>query len=287
MEYIAFVIIPQMLHGLVWGMAIVLTAIGLTVIFGLMGVVNFAHGELYMLGAFLGFFFIPVVNSFWISLVISFVIVGCIGLVIEKFTLKPLYGRNPIYALLLTFALSMVLQESARLIWGGGTYRVIPPIMGSVNFLGLIYPKYRLFILLFSAILMFCLYIFFMKTEAGATVRATSQDSQMLSSLGVNVPRVFSLTFAAGSALAAISGLVMAPVFSVYYRMGTDCIIRAFIVVIIGGFGSIKGAVFVGLVIGLIESLSSLWITPTQAETLVFVILIIMLIVRPKGIFSR
>ena len=134
MDFFVMILMPQILHGLVWGMAIALIAIGLTIIFGLMNIVNFAHGELYMLGAFAGFFFAGIFGSFWVAFIISFLLVALIGVIIERVTLKPLYGRDPLYALLLTFGLSMVLQESARLIWGGVTYRLAPPISGSLNF---------------------------------------------------------------------------------------------------------------------------------------------------------
>jgi branched-chain amino acid transport system permease protein len=285
-DYTLYVLLPQIIHGLVWGIVIALIALGLTIVFGLMDVVNFAHGEFYMLGAFLGFSIMSVVPNFWAALLFAGVAVGLLGIVIEMAMFRPLYGRDPIFHLLLTFGLGMVFREAARLIWGGETKRIEVPVSGALEFLGMIYPLYRLVILGIGILILTAIWYLLTKTEAGATLRAASQDRQMAAALGINVQKVFTLTFAGGVALAAIAGVLMSPIFFVYPSMGIDAILRAFIVVIVGGLGNILGAVVASLLIGEVESLASLWISPTWAETLVFGVLIVTMVIKPSGLFG-
>lgn len=275
-----------MLHGLVWGIVIALIALGLTIVFGLMDVVNFAHGEFYMLGAFLGFSILTVVPNFWFAILLAGLAVGLLGILIEILMFRPLYGREPIFHLLLTFGLGMIFREAARLVWGGDTKRIDMPVSGTIEFLGMIYPLYRLIILGIGILILFSIWYFLTKTEAGATLRAASQDRQMAAVLGINVEKVYTLTFAGGVALAAIAGVLMSPIFLVYPTMGIDAILRAFIVVIVGGLGNIVGAVVASLLIGEVESLASLWISPTWAETLVFGVLIVTMVIKPSGLFG-
>jgi len=275
-----------MLHGLVWGIVIALIALGLTIVFGLMDVVNFAHGEFYMLGAFLGFSVLTVVPNFWFAILLAGLAVGLLGILIEILMFRPLYGREPIFHLLLTFGLGMIFREAARLVWGGDTKRIDMPVSGTIEFLGMIYPLYRLIILGIGILILFSIWYFLTKTEAGATLRAASQDRQMAAVLGINVEKVYTLTFAGGVALAAIAGVLMSPIFLVYPTMGIDAILRAFIVVIVGGLGNIVGAVVASLLIGEVESLASLWISPTWAETLVFGVLIVTMVIKPSGLFG-
>ena len=175
----------------------------------------------------------------------------------------------------------------ARAIWGGITKRVLPPLAGSLDFLGITYPIYRLVVLGLTVGILIVVWILLNRTQTGALIKAASMDSTMLSALGFNVPMVYTLTFSGGALLAAISGVIMSPIYFVYPMMGLDAILRAFIVVIVGGLGSIKGALVAGILIGEIESISSIWISPTIAETLVFVMLIIILILRPSGLFGK
>jgi branched-chain amino acid transport system permease protein len=285
-DYAIYVLVPQILHGLVWGIVIALIALGLTIVFGLMDIVNFAHGEFYMLGAFLGFSILSVVPNFWAAILFAAVGIGLLGILIEVLMFRPLYGREPIFHLLLTFGLGMVFREAARLIWGGATKRIEMPVSGAIEFLGMIYPLYRLVILAIGIIILTVIWYLLTKTEAGATLRAASQDRQMAVALGINVQKVFTLTFACGVALAAIAGVLVSPIFFVYPTMGIDAILRAFIVVIVGGLGNILGAVVASLLVGEVESLASLWISPTWAETLVFGVLIITMVIKPSGLFG-
>jgi branched-chain amino acid transport system permease protein len=286
-EYIVAVLLPQLLHGLVFGAALGLLALGLTVIFGLLGVMNFAHGELYMFGAYAGIATIGLTGSFWVALIVAPLAVGVLGAVTEVATLRPLYRREPLYGLILTFGLAMVFREAVRQIFGGDMRRILPPVEGSTPLLGMTYPNYRLFLLAFSSALLLGIWLFFTRTRAGIIVRAAVQDAEMLDGLGVNVPRVFTLTFAGSAALAAIAGLLLAPIFTVYPQMGVEMILLAFIVVILGGMGSMGGSVVAAFVIGITQSLLTLWMNPQRVAIAIFGIMIVVLIVRPRGFFGR
>jgi branched-chain amino acid transport system permease protein len=287
LDYLVAVLLPQLLHGLVFGAALGLLALGLTVIFGLLGVMNFAHGELYMLGAYAGIAVIGATHSFWVALIVAPLLVGVVAAVTEMATLRPLYRREPLYGLILTFGLALVFREGARQIWGGDMRRILPPVTGSTPLLGMTYPNYRLFLLVASSILLLALWLFFTRTRAGIVVRAAVQDAQMLDGLGVNVRRVFTLTFAASGALAALAGLLLAPIFTVYPQMGVEMILLAFIVVILGGMGSMGGSVIAAFVIGVTQSLFSLWMNPQRVAIAIFGIMILVLIVRPRGFLGR
>jgi branched-chain amino acid transport system permease protein len=286
-DYLVTVLLPQLLHGLVFGAALGLLALGLTVIFGLLGVMNFAHGELYMLGAYAGIAVIGVTHSFWVALIAAPILVGAVAAVTEMATLRPLYRREPLYGLILTFGLALVFREGARQIWGGDMRRILPPVTGSTPLLGMTYPNYRLFLLAAASIILLALWLFFTRTRAGIVVRAAVQDAQMLDGLGVNVRRVFTLTFAASGALAALAGLLLAPIFTVYPQMGVEMILLAFIVVILGGMGSMGGSVIAAFVIGVAQSLFSLWMNPQRVAIAIFGIMILVLIVRPRGFLGR
>jgi branched-subunit amino acid ABC-type transport system permease component len=262
-------------------------ALGLTVIFGLLGVMNFAHGELYMLGAYAGIVVIGVTQSFWVALVVAPLLVGAVGALTEVVTLRPLYRREPLYGLILTFGLALVLREGVRQVWGGDMRRILPPVTGSTPLLGMTYPNYRLFLLAASSLLLLGIWLFFTKTRAGILVRAAVQDAEMLDGLGVNVPRVFTLTFAGSAALAALAGLLLAPIFTVYPQMGVELILLAFIVVILGGMGSMGGSVIAAFVIGITQSMLTLWMNPQRVAIAIFGLMILVLIVRPRGFFGR
>ena len=287
MDYLVGVLLPQLLHGLVFGAALGLLALGLTVIFGLLGVMNFAHGELFMMGAYAGVAVIGLTGSFWIALLAAPVIVGIVGAVTEAATLRPLYRREPLYGLILTFGLALVLREGIRQMFGGDMRRILPPFTGSTPLLGMTYPDYRLFLLGTSSVILLAIWLFFTKTRAGIIVRAAVQDAEMLDGLGVDVRRVFTLTFAGSAALAALAGLLLAPIFTVYPSMGVETILLAFIVVILGGMGSMGGSVLAAFAIGLAQSLFSLWMNPQRVAIAIFGIMLVVLIVRPRGFFGR
>jgi branched-subunit amino acid ABC-type transport system permease component len=286
-DYLLAVLLPQLLHGLVFGAALGLLALGLTVIFGLLGVMNFAHGELFMLGAYAGLGVIGATGSFWMALLAAPLLVGLVAAVTEVTTLRPIYHREPLYGLILTFGLALVFREGVRQLWGGDMRRILPPFPGSTPLLGMMYPDYRLFLLAASAVVLVAIWLFFTRTRAGIIVRAAVQDGEMLDGLGVNVRRVFTLTFAASGALAALAGLLLAPVFTVYPQMGVEMILLAFIVVILGGMGSLGGSVAAAFIIGVAQSLFSLWMNPQRVAIAIFGIMIVVLIVRPRGLYGR
>jgi branched-chain amino acid transport system permease protein len=287
LDYLVAILLPQLLHGLVFGAALGLLALGLTVIFGLLGVMNFAHGELFMMGAYAGVAVIGLTGSFWIALVAAPLIVGVIAAVTEAATLRPLYRREPLYGLILTFGLALVFREGIRQIFGGDMRRIMPPFTGSTPLLGMTYPNYRLFLLAASSVILLAIWLFFTKTRAGIVVRAAVQDAEMLDGLGVDVRRVFTLTFAGSAALAALAGMLLAPVFTVYPYMGAEMILLAFIVVILGGMGSMGGSVAAAFAIGVAQSLFSLWMNPQRVAIAIFGIMLVVLIVRPRGFFGR
>jgi branched-chain amino acid transport system permease protein len=286
-DYLLAVLLPQLLHGLVFGATLGLLALGLTVIFGLLGVMNFAHGELFMLGAYAGVGVIGVTGSFWAALIAAPVLVGIVAAVTEVATLRPIYQREPLYGLILTFGLALVFREGVRQLFGGDMRRILPPFPGSTPLLGMTYPNYRLFLLATSATVLLAIWLFFTRTRAGIIVRAAVQDAEMLDGLGVNVRRVFTLTFAASGALAGLAGLLLAPVFTVYPQMGVEMILLAFIVVILGGMGSLGGSVAAAFIIGITQSLFSLWMNPQRVAIAIFGIMIVVLIVRPRGLYGR
>lgn len=287
MDFILYILLPQILHGLVLGVMIALISLGLTVVFGLMDVVNFAHGEFYMLGAFAGYYSLSLFPSFWMAVLVGGVSVAIFGIIIEMVMLRPLYKSESIFQLLLTFGLGLVLRELVRATAGGDTLRVELPISQTIEFLGMVYPVYRLVILGIGVALLGIIWWLINRTTAGSILRAASQDRQMSIALGINVAGVFTMTFALGVGLAGLAGVLMSPVYFVYPTMGVDIILRCFIVVIMGGMGSIAGAIIAALIIGEVESLASLVISPTWAETLIFVVLIATMIFKPHGIGGK
>ena len=287
MDYLTAILLPQLLHGLVFGAALGLLALGLTVIFGLLGVMNFAHGELFMMGAYAGIAVIGLTQSFWVALILAPLMIGVLGAVTEVATIRPIYRREPLYGLILTFGLALVFREGIRQIFGGDMRRILPPLPGSTPLLGMTYPNYRLFLLAISSALLLAIWLFFTRTRAGILVRAAVQDAEMLDGLGVNVQRVFTWTFAGSAALAALAGLLLAPIFTVYPQMGVEMILLAFIVVILGGMGSMGGSVVAAFIIGVAQSVLSLWMNPQRVAIAIFGIMIVVLIARPRGLFGR
>jgi branched-chain amino acid transport system permease protein len=286
-EYLLYVILPQLLHGLVWGTVIAFIALGLTIIFGIMDIVNFAHGEYYMLGAFMGYTVMSVIPNFWIAVPVAVASVALLGLFTEFVLFRRLYGREPIFHLLLTFGLGMMLRETAQLIWGGDTKRIEAPVAATIEILGAVYPVYRLIILGIGIFVILLIWHVLRRTEMGAKIRAVATDRTMAWALGIKVPLIYTAVFVGGVALAGFAGILMSPINFVYPTMGADVILRAFIVVVIGGLGSIIGALVASLMIGEIEALASIWISPTIAETLVFIILIATMIFKPSGLFGK
>jgi len=278
----------QLFTGLILGGILVLLAIGLSLIFGLMTVVNFAHGSLYMLGAYVGFFVLGYTKSFWAALVIAPLVVGAFGLVIERLLIRPLYGRGPDDPLLLTFGLSLVLVEAVKLVAGKLGLTLDPPaaLAGAVDLGFMKFPAYRIFVLLVTVVVLVALWLFLEKTNVGLVVRAGSRDALMVRALGIDLGRVWFLVFGLGIAMAGLAGILAGPLRGVYAEMGIEIIIEAFVVVVVGGMGSLPGAIVAGLLIGEVISLTTFF-APKLAEIVVFIVMAVVLLARPSGLFGE
>jgi branched-chain amino acid transport system permease protein len=278
----------QVFTGLVVGMIFVLLAIGLSLIFGLMTVVNFAHGSFYMLGAYFGFFLFGLTKNFWLSLVIAPLLVGTLGLLVERFLIRPLYGRSLDDPLLLTFGLSAVLIEAVRLIWGKIGVSLNPPteLTTAVNLGFMTFPVYRLFVIAVTAAVLIALWLFLERTNLGLIIRAGSRDPLMVTALGIDLRRVWLLVFGIGSALAGLAGILAGPMRGVYAEMGVSVVIESFVVVVVGGMGSLVGAIVAGILLGEVVSLTTFF-APKLAEIVVFVVMAVVLLVRPSGLFGE
>jgi branched-chain amino acid transport system permease protein len=289
LEWLQFVLAPQMINGLSIGVAVVLMALGLTIIFGLLDVINMAHGEFYAIGAYLAVALIGLGQSFWAALVLAPLIMAVLGYLIERGLVQRVFHSRDRHTLtlLLTFGLAVVLEDLLKIVFGANPVRVESPITGATEMVGLFFPNYRLFVMLFGGALIAAVWLLVFRTSLGAVVRAAAFDRQMSASLGVPVARVYAGTFAFGAALAATAGVLLAPIYSVFPTMGRDFVLIAFSVVIIGGMGSIKGAVLAGLLLTQVQSLSSLFISPVWSDPLLFGIMVLVLMWRPQGLFGK
>jgi len=288
LESLQYIYAPQIINGLSIGVAVILMALGLTIIFGLLDVINMSHGEFYAAGAFLSVSLMAMGISFWICLLLVPLILIPAGILMEKFLIQKVfhYKDRHILTLLLTFGVAMILEDSFKIIWGANAVKPDTPISGASEFLGVMFPNYRLFVMAFGAILIFAVWVLIYKTQIGAIVRASAYDKDMSSSLGIPVMRVYALTFAFGVAIAGLSGVLLAPIYSVFPTMGRDFILMAFTVVIVGGLGSIKGAVIAGILLTQLQSLSALFISPVWSEPLVFTVMVLVLMFKPAGLYG-
>jgi branched-chain amino acid transport system permease protein len=275
------------INGFVLGSLYVIMAIGLSLIFGMIGIVNFAHGVLYTLGAY-GALFLQDRLGFWGGLTVSPVAVGIIGMSVEAIFLRKMYRAAPEIGLLFTFGLAMVLEQLVRIAWGptGIPFDIPSVLFGSWAMGPFTYSKYRLFILIFSALLIGGLWWFLEKTPYGMIIRAGSRDPEMVRALGISLKPILTFVFGLGVALAALSGVLTAPLAGVQPAMGTNVGTAAFVVVTIGGLGSFWGAVIAGLLVGEVISLSILF-WPPMAEASMYVLMIIILLLRPRGLLGE
>lgn len=281
-------LLAQVFTGLVLGMIYVLLAIGLSLIFGLMTVVNFAHGALYMLGAYFGVFLLGYTKSFWVALIVAPLMVGALGLLIERFLIRRLYGRSPDDPLLLTFGLSLILVEGVKVFWGKIGLTLDPPraLAGAVDLGFMTFPAYRLFLVAVIAAVLIALYFFLERTNIGLIIRAGSRDPLMVRALGINLGRVWLVVFGIGTGLAGLAGILAGPMRGAYAEMGVTMVIESFVVIVVGGMGSLLGAVVAGLLIGQVVGLTTLFV-PKAAEIMVFLVMAVVLLVRPSGLFGE
>jgi branched-chain amino acid transport system permease protein len=278
-------LIIQTVNGIVTGMILALIASGLTLIFGIMDVVNFAHGELFMLGAYLGFVVFVSTGSFWLALVGATLIVAVLGAAMQIIALRPLIGRDPLNTILATFGISLVLQNYALWQFGPVVRKIPAPIGSQFTLFYLQYPWYRLLMAALSAAIIGGFWLFLKHGKFGVWIRATAQDRVMAQAMGIPVPLVYTGVFAIGAAMAAASGVLFAPMVGVSHTMGLDWVLKAFIVVVVGGMGNFVGSIVAAIFISLVEAYTTIWLDPSRAVIVSFIILILTLLFRPTGLF--
>ena len=278
-------LLVQIVNGLVSGMILALVASGLTLIFGIMDIVNFAHGDLFMLGAYMGTTAYVTTGNFWIALLTAVLGMAVLGAVLQATALRPLLGRDPLTTILATFGLSLVIQNYALWQYGPVPRRIVEPVAGHFKLFYVDYPWYRLVIAVMSAAIIGGLYLFMKYGKHGIWIRASMQDRVMAEAMGIPVPWVHTVVFAIGAAMAAAAGVLFGPTVGVNHAMGFDFTLRAFVVVVVGGMGNLGGSILASIFISLLESLATIWVSPAQAVIVSFVALILTLLVRPTGLF--
>ncbi|MBN1101923.1 MAG: branched-chain amino acid ABC transporter permease [Deltaproteobacteria bacterium] len=278
----------QGLHGLVYGMLLFLVASGLTLVFGMMGVLNLAHAGFYMLGAYVAYSVVAWSGNFWLSLIIAPIGVGLAGALVERFLLRKIHIHGHAYELLLTFGVFLAIGEIVKWFWGNSPLPVpVPPsLSGTLHLMGITYPYYRLFILCCGVVVLLLMALLLMKTRIGITIRAAVSDAEMVDALGTNVPVVFLGVFSIGSALAGLGGVIAGPFLTTYPGMGFDILLDTFVVIVVGGFGSLLGALVASVMIGELQSYGIL-ILPDFALVFQFLLMAVVLIVRPTGLFGE
>jgi len=279
----------QLLLGLVNGSFYAMLSLGLAVIFGLLGIVNFAHGALYMIGAYVAWIGLEKFGlNFWAALVVAPLVVGALGVVIERTLLKQLYKIDPIYGLLLTFGLALIFEGIFRDQFGvsGQQYSVPEALQGATNLGFMVLPNYRAFVVAASLVICLATWYVIERTRLGAYLRAGTENPSLVQAFGINVPMMVMLTYGAGAGLAALAGVLAAPVIQITPLMGSNLIIVVFAVVVIGGMGSILGSILTGLALGLVEGLTKVFY-PEASSIVVFVIMAIVLMIRPAGLFGK
>ncbi|ESZ37902.1 branched-chain amino acid ABC transporter permease [Mesorhizobium sp. L2C066B000] len=282
-------LLGQMLVGLINGSFYAMLSLGLAVIFGLLRIINFAHGALYMLGAFIGYLLLVHLGiGYWPALLLVPLIVGVFGMAVERVALSRLYRLDPLYGLLFTFGLALVIEGVFRFYYGvsGNPYAVPAQLAGGTNLGFMFLPNYRGWVVVASLIVCIGTWLLIEKTRLGSYLRAATESPELVQAFGVNVPLLLTLTYGLGAALAGLAGILAAPVYQVSPLMGSDIIIVVFAVVVVGGMGSILGAIVTGYMLGLAEGLTKVFY-PEASNLVVFVIMAIVLLLRPAGLFGR
>jgi len=278
----------QLLIGLINGSFYALLSLGLAVIFGLLNIINFTHGAQYMMGAFVAYFLLNRFGiSYWWALLITPIVVGITGVIIERTMLSRLYKLDHLYGLLLTFGLALIIQGLFRNEFGsaGLPYQIPEQLQGAQNLGFMFLPNYRAWVIVASLVVCLTTWYVIERTKLGAYLRAATENPQLVQAFGINVPRMITLTYGFGVGLAALAGVMAAPVYQVSPQMGADLIIVVFAVVVIGGMGSIMGAVVTGFGLGIIEGLTKVFY-PEASSTVIFIIMAIVLLIRPAGLFG-
>jgi branched-chain amino acid transport system permease protein len=282
-------IVMQLFTGLSLGMLYVLLALGLSIIFGLLTVVNFAHGAMFMWGAYAGLATMAITGNFWLALIIAPLVVGGYGLIIEKTMIRPLYGRDINYPLLLTFGLQFIMIEIVRIFWGTSDHPFQAPasLDMPIEIMGIFFfPAYRLFVIGVTLAICVALWLFLEKTNLGLIIKAGTRDPLMVKALGIDMGRIWWLVFGIGSALAGLAGVLAAPIRSVFPEMGIAMLVECFVVVVVGGMGSLQGAILSGIIMGEAIAITTLFY-PQMADIVIFLVMAIVLLIRPSGLFGK
>jgi branched-subunit amino acid ABC-type transport system permease component len=285
---LASTVLEGVIYGASLGMLYVLVALGLTLIFGLMDVVNFAHGAFVTLGAYFGITFIDVTGNFWVAMLLAGLAVALLGLAIERTFIKRLYEENPIYQLLLTFGLALLLEGAVIIVYGQDNQLISPPsiLQGAPVAIGpATIPQYRLFLIVFTGLLVAAVWFAIQRTKLGLIVKAGIEDRERAEMLGIRLSRVNMLIMAVGAGLAAVSGVLSGPLLGVNPHLGTGLLIISFVVVVIGGLGNIRGTIVAGLLVGILYSLTSFFY-PSLADPSIYVAMAVVLLVKPHGLFG-
>ena len=280
--------VAQGLHGLAYGMLLFLVASGLTLIFGMMGILTLAHAAFFMLSAYLGFQVMQMTQNFWLALLIAPVVTGILGVLCERFLIRRVHAMGHIGELILTVGISLVILDAVKSIWSTDSlYLDIPEsLQGLVSIAGMEYPIYRLFIIGMALLLLIILMVILYKTRLGMIVRAAVSDADMVNALGVNVPLVFMIVFGVGTWMAGVAGVAIAPILTVFPGLADQMGMDAYIIVVVGGFGSLSGAFLVSIIFGLLSSYGVQFISQL-APVLMFIFMAIVLIIKPVGIFGE
>jgi branched-chain amino acid transport system permease protein len=279
----------QLLLGLINGSFYALLSLGLAVIFGMLNIINFAHGALYMMGAFTAYVLLQYLGlNYWVALVVVPIVIGALGIVIERLLLQHVRKLDHLYGLILTFGLALIIEGLFRNCYGssGQPYAIPEALQGGRNLGFMFLPNYRAWVIAFSLVVCLATWFAIERTRLGSYLRAATENPTLVRAFGINVPRMVTLTYGFGVALAALAGVMAAPIYNVSPQMGSDLIIVVFAVVVIGGMGSIMGAIITGFVLGIVEGLTKVFF-PEASSTVIFVIMVLVLLVRPAGLFGR
>ncbi|MCB2229016.1 MAG: branched-chain amino acid ABC transporter permease [Desulfarculaceae bacterium] len=276
------------LHGLAYAGLLFLVSSGLTLVFGMMNVLNFAHASFYMLGAYFAYSLVQVIGNFWLALIISPLLLMLIGAVIERFLLRKVHVLGHVHELLLTFGIAYIIHEGVKWIWGTSpqAMTITGFLAGTVQFMGITYPVYRLFLFSVAVALGLAMALVLFKTRIGIIVRAAVDDSAMVEALGINVPLVFMGVFAVGAALSGFAGVAAGPLLSVFPGMAESILIDAFVVIVVGGMGSLGGAVLASFIIGQLQSFGVI-LFPQFSLALIYMLMALVLVVKPEGLFGE
>ncbi|MCJ7774599.1 MAG: branched-chain amino acid ABC transporter permease, partial [Desulfobacterales bacterium] len=280
--------VAQGLHGLAYGMLLFLVASGLTLIFGMMGILTLAHAAFFMLSAYFSFQVMQMTQNFWLALLVAPVVAGILGVLCERFLIRKVHAMGHIGELILTVGISLVIMDAVKAFWGTESlYITIPDyLQGLVSIVGMDYPIYRLFIIGMALLLLIILVLILYKTRLGLIVRAAVSDADMVNALGINVPLVFMLVFGVGTWMAGVAGVAISPILTVFPGLADQMGMDAYIIVVVGGFGSLSGAFLVSVIFGLLSSYGVQFISQL-APVLMFIFMAIVLIIKPAGIFGE